>query len=422
MTHEPSRLTDRAELDRSAFLFLGSVLTLLALGVVMVYSAAGVEAATGRHGDGSTLRPLVSHGIKVAVGLVLLLGAARLDPRALVRFAKPGYLVAIALLALVLVPGIGVLSNGSRRWMNTQRLLGFGLQPSEFAKLALVVMLAAYAAKVGDVGASFRKTFLPGAAMVLLPAALILLETDFGTCLLLSALGFLLLLLAGARVNHLGLLLAFGIPVVALFLWLNPGTHYIFRRIDAFADAWSGGGGDAASAGATQVAYAQEALRVGGLTGVGLGAGRLKLFFLAEAENDFILAVIGEELGFVGTTAVLLLFALLLWSGRRLLLGMKHRFGFFVMAGVLITIAIQALMNVFVAVRWAPVKGIPLPFVSSGGSSLTVLCLGVGIALSCARHAEADDPLLGPAESAGDDGTGRAIEVAEPIELAGAPR
>ena len=421
MTHDGSRLTDRAELDRSAFLFLGSVLTLLALGVVMVYSAAGVEAATGRHGDGSTLRPFVSHAIKVAVGVVLMLGAARLDPRSLVRWAKPAWLVAVALLALVLVPGIGVESNGSRRWLNTQRFLGFGLQPSELAKMALVVVLAAWAAKVGDVGASFRKTFLPGAALVLVPAALILLETDFGTCLLLSALGFLLLLLAGARVNHLGLLVVLGIPLVALFLWINPGTHYIFRRIDAFADGWSNGS-DAASAGATQVAYAQEALRIGGLTGVGLGAGRLKLFFLAEAENDFILAVIGEELGFVGTTAVLLLFALLLWSGRRLLLGMQHRFGFFVMAGVLIIIAIQALMNVFVAVRWAPVKGIPLPFVSSGGSSLTVLCLGVGIVLACARHAEADDPVLGPAEPAGADDAGRAIEVSDPIELAGAPR
>ena len=398
MTHAGSRLTDRAELDRSAFLFLGSVLTLLALGVVMVYSAAGVEAATGRHGDGSTLRPFVSHAIKVAVGVVLMLGAARLDPRTLVRFAKPAYLVAVVLLALVLVPGIGVESNGSRRWLNTQRFLGFGLQPSELAKLALVVMLAAWAAKVGDVGASFRRTFLPGAALVLLPAALILLETDFGTCLLLSALGFLLLLLAGASVHHLGLLVALGIPLVALFLWINPGTHYIFRRIDAFADAWSGGGGDAATAGATQVAYAQEALRIGGLTGVGLGAGRHKLFFLAEADNDFILSVVGEELGYVGTTIVLLLFALLLWSGRRVLLGVRHRFGFLVIAGVLTTIAMQALMNLFVAVRWAPVKGIPLPFVSSGGSSLAVLCLGIGLVLSIARHPDLDAQELGPTQ------------------------
>ncbi len=396
-----ARETPPEEIERSSFLVLGCVLTLLAFGVVMVFSASAIESAEAGE---STVRPLLKHGAKVVVGLLLMFGASRLAPTRLLRLAKPFYVLALVLLVLVLVPGIGVNSHGSRRWMATEKLIGFGLQPSEIAKLAMVLAIAAYVSKVQDLGASFTKTFLPAAAMVLLPAALILLETDFGTSLLLSALGFLLLLLAGARVRHLLLLAAIALPLGGAFLWLNPDTQYIFKRIGAFTDHHFG---DVAPVSGlpTQVDFAQSALRVGGLTGVGLGAGRHKLFFLAEGENDFILANIGEELGFIGTTSVLLLFALLLWSGRRVLLGMRHRFGFFVLAGVLITIAIQALMNVFVAVRWAPVKGIPLPFISSGGSSLTLLCLGVGVALACARHARANDPELGveEGESAMDD-------------------
>ncbi len=390
----PASFTSDGELQRSAFLLLSCVLTLLALGVVMVYSAAAVEAVES--GQASTpLVPLLSHGIKVAVGATLLWFVSRVDPRRLVRLAKPLYLGSLLLLALVLVPGIGVLSHGSRRWMATHSLIGFALQPSEIAKLALIVAISAYVARVADIGESFRRTFLPAAGMVLVPGALILLETDFGTFLLVTALGFLLLLLAGARVKHLLLLAAIVLPLAAAFLWLNPGTRYIFDRLGAFTDHHFGAATPATGA-LTQVDFAESALRVGGLSGVGLGAGHHKLFFLAESENDFILAVIGEELGFIGTTAVVMLFALLIWSGRRLLLGMRHRFGFFVVAGVLITIAMQALMNLFVAVRLAPVKGIPLPFVSSGGSSLTVLCLGVGVALACARHAQLEAPELGP--------------------------
>ncbi|MBL8841678.1 MAG: FtsW/RodA/SpoVE family cell cycle protein [Planctomycetes bacterium] len=382
------------EIERSAFLLLTCVLTLLAFGVVMVFSAAAIETAEL---GGSPWRPLLAHGAKVAIGLTLLIVVSRQPPTRLLRFAKPFYFLSLLLLALVLVPGIGVESNGSQRWMNTETLIGFALQPSEIAKLALVLAIAAYVAKVDDLGASFTRTFLPAAAMVVAPAALILLETDFGTSLLLSVLGFLLLMLAGARVRHLLLLAATAGPIGALFLWLNPDTQYIFRRLGAFADHHFGEAA-VASGLPTQVDFAESALRVGGLTGVGIGAGRHKLFFLAEGENDFILANIGEELGFIGTTSVLLLFALLLWSGRRVLLGLRHRFGFFVVAGVLLTIAIQALMNVFVAVRWAPVKGIPLPFVSSGGSSLTLLCLGVGAALACARRPRATELELGPEE------------------------
>ena len=386
--------TEPHELERSAFTLLACVLILLGLGTVMVWSAAAVEAAEGGRAGVTSWSPLISHLKKVGVGLALMFFASRLDLRRILRHSWHFYVVALLLLALVLFPKVGLEVNGSKRWMATAPLIGFALQPSEVAKLALIVYLAAYIARTPDVGADFRRTFLPAAAAILVPGALILLETDFGTFVLLAALGFLLLLLAGARVRHLVLLLVLGGGPALGFLWANKNTQYIFNRFGTFLDHHARAA-PVASGPLQQIDYAESALRVGGVVGVGLGAGRHKLFFLSESENDFILSVVGEELGFVGTTVVVFLFALLLWSGRRVLLGVRHRFGFFLTAGVLITIAMQALMNVFVAVRWAPVKGIPLPFVSSGGSSLAVLCLGVGLVLSVARHSDLESPELG---------------------------
>jgi cell division protein FtsW len=396
--------TEPDELRRSSFTLLACVLILLAFGTVMVWSASAVEAAEGGRGGVSFWSPLVSHLKKVAIGLVLLFCAARLDLRRILKLSWPFYVVALLLLALVLVPRIGLEANGSRRWMATARLIGFALQPSELAKLALIVFLSAYVARTPDLGASFRRSFLPAALAILVPGALILLETDFGTFVLLATLGFLLLLLAGARVRHLVLLAVLGGGPALAFLWVNPNTQYIFARMGSFL----GKPPHAVTQAPTQleqIDFAESALKVGGVSGVGLGAGRHKLFFLKESENDFILSVVGEELGFIGTTVIVLLFALLLWSGRRVLLGVRHRFGFFLTAGVLITIAMQALMNVFVAVRWAPVKGIPLPFVSSGGSSLAVLCLGVGLILSVARHGNLEEAELLGAEQHGTKST-----------------
>jgi cell division protein FtsW len=389
------RFTEPDEQRRSGFTLLACVLILLAFGIVMVWSASAVEAAESGKAGATSWTPLFSHLKKVAVGLLLMFVAARLDLRRILRLAPRFYVITLALLALVLLPGVGIDSHGSRRWIASGALIGFALQPSEIAKLALIVFLSAYLARTPDVGASFRRSFLPAAGAILIPGALILLETDFGTFVLLATLGFLLLLLAGARVRHLALLALLGFGPALLFLKTNPRTQYIFGRIESFFDHHVRDV-PAAPHRLEQIDFAEGALQVGGVAGVGLGAGRHKLSFLSESENDFILAVVGEELGFVGTTVVVFLFALLLWSGRRVLLGVRHRFGFFLTAGVLITIAMQALMNVFVAVRWAPVKGIPLPFVSSGGSSLTVLCLGVGLILSVVRQSALDERELCP--------------------------
>lgn len=370
-----------AELRRCAFVMLGCVLTLLAVGAVMVYSASAAMAAEKLPGayldlagaQAASLEPLKSHAGKIGLGLLLLCLGAWVDYRHWMRWSPWLYGLSIVLLALVLVPGLGAKINGSRRWFQAD-FLPFAFQPSESAKIALLLLLSAHLARAREQGATFWRGFVPGALMVLAPALLILVETDFGTFLLLSMLGFSLMVIAGVRLHYVLLLLGAALPVLSY--WVITRLPYVVQRFTSFQEP------DPAS----QIGFGLSALSVGGLTGVGLGGGRYKLFYLAEAENDFILSVIGEELGFLGTSVVILLFATLLLSGGRILRGLRHSFGFFLVAGILLTIATQALINLAVATACVPVKGMPLPFVSSGGSSLTVLCFGVGLVLSVVRH------------------------------------
>ena len=319
------------------------------------------------------LKPLVGHFAKIGLGLALLIAAACIDYRRWMQWSTGLYLLALLALSLVLVPGIGSRVNGARRWFQFDAL-PFAVQPSEFAKLAVILGVATYVTRTSNIGKSFGKTFLPAALLILVPASLILVETDLGTFLLVSMMGFVLLQLAGMKLQHL-LWLSFCALPMLVYLVIEK-LDYVVARFTGYGDP------DPSS----QVGFGLSALSAGGVTGVGLGGGRTKLFFLAEAENDFILSVVGEELGFIGTTAVVLLFTTLLWSGGRILLGIHDRFGFFVVAGVLLTIATQALINLAVATGCVPVKGMPLPFVSAGGSSLTALCLAVGIVISVARH------------------------------------
>ncbi len=393
--------TDPTEVRRSAHLMLACVLTLLTLGAVMVFSAAGVKRAERTEARQSafaaspapasldelqraSLKPLASHLCKVLLGLGLLFAAARMDYRRWVTWSRGFYFLTVVLLILVLVPGIGAEINGARRWFRPG-FLPFALQPSEIAKLAVIVYLAAWFSRTPDLSSSFRHGFLPGVLAVSLPASLILIETDVGTFLLVSMLGFSLMMLAGAKVLHFVLLGSAAIPLLVYFIWQR--LPYVVDRFTGFQDPSP----------TSQVGIALSAMSAGGLTGVGLGAGRSKLFYLAEAENDFILSVVGEELGFLGSTLVVALFAVLFWSGARILLGVRNRFGFFLVAGVLITIVTQTLINLAVATASVPVKGMPLPFVSAGGSSLTILCLGVGMILSVARNPDRPSVQLGEA-------------------------
>lgn len=362
---------------RAAFLLLASVLTLLALGTVMVFSAtASTTAAQVQEWGGGPehlLGPLKSHGVKVALGLALLGLGSLLDYRWLARHSHVFYALAIIALILVLVPGVGAKVNGSRRWFRAD-LLPFAFQPAEYAKLAVTLSLATIIARTGSLAQHGRRGFLVCVAVILLPGMLILAQTDFGTFLLLTVLGFSLLVLAGARAWQMLLLCLASVPFVALVVWKK--LDYVQDRFSRFASHDH----------SQQVEFSLAALGQGGLSGVGLGGSKFKMFFLPHCDNDFILSIIGEELGFFGTTAVILLFGLFIASGARIVLGIRDRFGFFLVAGILLTIITQAMINLAVATATGPVKGMPLPFVSAGGSSLVVLCFGVGLILSVARH------------------------------------
>ena len=391
---------ESTELQRCAFLLFASVLVLMGFGAVMVYSATGTVTAerdaarrevqalqespdtvfdSTRDEARSawweaSLGPVRAHATKIALGLALLVAASFLPYHYWARWSAPLYVLSLLLLALVLIPGIGHEVNGGRRWFRIPGL-GFALQPSEIAKFALIVFLARCVSRrpLGERDSWWRFAALVGAVGG--PALLIAVEPDFGTALLVGALGLGVLVVAGLHLGRLTLAVLLSLPLLALLVWLEGG--HVLDRFARFGDP----------APDSQAGFALTALRVGGLAGVGLGAGRYKLFFLSETEDDFILAVIGEELGFFGITMVVMLFALLLWSGVRILQGLRESFGFHLAAGVLFTIAMQALINIAVASGSVPVKGMPLPFVSAGGSSLAVLCLGVGVVLNVTRRA-----------------------------------
>ncbi|HKB26891.1 MAG TPA: putative lipid II flippase FtsW, partial [Methylomirabilota bacterium] len=282
-----------------------------------------------------------------------------------------------ALLVLVLVPPIGQAINGTRRWI---RLGPVSFQPAELAKLALVVYLAAFLAKKREGLRDFRQGLLPPLAVAGALAALVLAQPDLGNCLTLLALTFGLLYLAGVRPVHLGLVLAPAVPLLALAIWVAP---YRLRRITAFVDPWADPRGSG-----FQIIQSWLAFGNGGILGEGIGGSKQKLFYLPESHTDFIFAIIGEELGFVGAAAIVGLFVVLVWRGLRIGLRAPDPFGAYLALGITVLIATQTLVNLGVVTGLLPTKGLPLPFISFGGSALLVTMLSTGVLLNISQHAD----------------------------------
>jgi cell division protein FtsW len=349
----------------------GVTLLLAAFGLVMVYSASSVYAL-GRFGSDThfALRQLVYLG----VGLVALLVAMRLDYRVLAKWSRPLLLAAVVLLIVVLVPGLGVRVGGAQRWF---RLGPLSLQPSELAKLALMIYLATILADENRRLKTLGTGFVAPLLVVGLVTGLTLLQPDLGTAVLLGMSALLLMFVAGTRVVYL---FAAGLIAAPLAWFAVVGTPWRLKRLMAFFDPE----GHKEGAG-YQVYEALLTLGSGGLSGVGLGEGHQKLFYLPEAHTDFILPVIGQELGFLGVSAVLVLFGLLLWRGTRAALGAPDRFGRYLATGITSVLGFQACMNMAVVVGAMPTKGITLPFVSYGGTSLVISLFMIGVLLSISR-------------------------------------
>ena len=362
-------------------------LALAAIGVLMVYSSTSVRAAAHEQDGAYFLKRQVAWA---GIGLLAMVAAMRIPLEFWRRNARP--LLLVAVLALVAVLLFGAKLNGARRWF---RFAGFSIQPSEFAKLVLLVFVSAWLCDARDRLADFRRGFLPAAGAVGLLFVLVLVEPDFGTALFLGTLGVALLIVGGIRMKHLFLLSLPAIPVIA---WT------VIERMDVIRERFRIFGG--VEGAHYQVRQGLVALGSGGVAGRGLGAGTAKLYFLPEGSSDFILPVIGEELGFAGTLFVVLLYAVFVRAGARICLKCvdRDRFAFLLALGVTLWVGLQAAINIAVTTACAPTKGIALPFVSLGGSGLIVLFVATGLLYAASRRADAAALALegGPARDSGD--------------------
>lgn len=354
-----------------------SAAVLSCIGLLFIYSASSYSAEL-QYGD--AFRYVETQAVALALGVAAMFAVSFVRPERIKKYSFVLFAVGVALLAAVFVPGFGVESYGAKRWIN----LGFfTVQPSEYAKFAMVAFLAAFAAKKG-VGTFPRAlVFLATAGLVCL---LLLLEPNMSVTICVGAAAFVLLFAAGAKPTHLAVIL---VPVVALGIALIVAEPYRVRRLLAFLDPWSSPLDEG-----YQLIQSYYALGSGGLFGVGLFNSRQKYLFLPFAESDFILSVIGEETGFFGVLGVLALFAVIIVRGTLIAARARDRYSCYLAAGITALLALQTLMNVAVVCGAVPPTGLPLPFVSAGGSSLVCYFAAVGALLSVSRYSSG--VFLGP--------------------------
>lgn len=354
-----------------------SAAVLSCIGLLFIYSASSYSAEL-QYGD--AFRYVETQAVALVLGIAAMFAVSFVRPERIKKYSFVLFAVGVALLAAVFVPGFGVESYGAKRWIN----LGFfTVQPSEYAKFAMVAFLAAFAAKKG-VGTFPRAlVFLATAGLVCL---LLLLEPNMSVTICVGAAAFVLLFAAGAKPTHLAVIL---VPVVALGIALIVAEPYRVRRLLAFLDPWSSPLDEG-----YQLIQSYYALGSGGLFGVGLFNSRQKYLFLPFAESDFILSVIGEETGFFGVLGVLALFAVIIVRGTLIAARARDRYSCYLAAGITALLALQTLMNVAVVCGAVPPTGLPLPFVSAGGSSLVCYFAAVGALLSVSRYSSG--VFLGP--------------------------
>ncbi|MBI4842329.1 MAG: putative lipid II flippase FtsW [candidate division NC10 bacterium] len=367
----PSRTagTDRAPSDR---FLLVVTLVLVGLGIVMIYSASAIRAQE-RFGDPTFF--LKKQLVYAFLGLLAMAWAVGRDLKTFQRLTPILFLGSLLLLLLVLVPHIGIRINGARRWI---RFFGLSFQPAELGKLAVVLFLASYFARRQDRLGSFLDGFLPPLLMTGLVAGLIIIQPNFGTAGILLFVAGLLFFVGGARIGHLFATAALALPVLlVLVLQSSHGRTRLLALVDPAR----------VSAKATyQLAQSFYALGPGGLLGRGLGDSMQKLFFLPEPHTDFIFAIVGEEMGFVGAILVLVLYALFLWRGTRAALRAGDPYASYLAMGITGLVVGQAALNMAVVSGLLPTTGVPLPFLSFGGSSLTLTLFGVGVLLNVSRR------------------------------------
>jgi cell division protein FtsW len=380
-TRRRARAGVRRERHPVAYPLLISVIALVAIGVVMVYSASSVRSYISTADPGTQG---VQQGIWAALGLVAMLAASRTDFRLLRYVAIPIFVATMVLLVLVLIPGIGTSAAGSRRWLILPGVGGF--QPAELAKLAICLYLAHWLDRRGRDVRGLWSGLVPFVVLVAPGFLLIALEPDLGTAGVFVAAALAIFFMAGANLFYLS---AIGATVLGTAAWMVTRTPYQLQRIEGFLDPFR----DPLHTGYNTV-QALMALAMGGITGAGLGASRQKYLYLPAPSTDFIFAIIGEEWGLIGTLTVLALFVVIAYQGYRIAIHAPDTFSGLLAAGLTTWLVAQAIINMMVVTALLPVTGIPLPFISYGGSALIINLAAVGILLSISRETTQTGSLL----------------------------
>ncbi len=356
-------------------LMLTIVLLILTIGIVMVTSA-GYIIAVAKYSDGFYFTK--KQGFAMAAGLCVMYVFSLINPDVWRRACMPLMATGLICLLLVFIPGIGVEMGGSNRWIRLP--FGFFLQPSEFTKYTLIMFIAGSLAKKGEGVRAFTTGFLPHVIVMGVVVFFILMQPDFGTAVILTMVGFLMMFVAGVRLRHLFGSLVLCIPFV---IHLATSAQYRLSRLKTFLDPW----GDPLNSG-FQIIQSLVAFGCGGAWGVGVGKGIQKLYYLPQPHTDFIFAVVGEELGLFGVLLLIILFYLFICRGLTVAIRAADPFQRYLAFGITGLIGLQAMVNMAVSMGMLPTKGLPLPLVSLGGTSLVMNLAGIGILMAITRTAQ----------------------------------
>lgn len=354
-------------------IFISAVI-LIAIGIIMIYSASSIYAME-RYKDSFFF--LKRHVSFIAIGAVLAFLAMSIDYRVLRKLSFPILFLSVFLLMLVLIPGIGREVSGARRWF---RFKFISFQPSELANLAVIIYIADFISRKKDRLKEFFRGFLPPIAVLGCIAVLILIQPDLGTVMALVAVVWLMLFVAGVRLSYLLSTVLAGLPLLSILILSAP---YRRMRILAFLNPWQDPKGSG-----FQIIQSQVSLGSGGIFGVGLGHSKQKLFYLPAAHTDFIFSIIGEELGLIGTLGVIILFIIFIKESLKAVKNAPDTFGYFLSMGLLLMISLKAIINIGVSCGMFPTKGLPLPFISYGGSSFIFDMVSLGLLINIARTGE----------------------------------
>ncbi|MBO8155332.1 MAG: stage V sporulation protein E [Bacillaceae bacterium] len=349
------------------------VFALLLIGVIMVYSSSAVWASYKFEDPFFYAKRQLLFAVVGLIAMYVTMNISYLKWR---DFAKPILIICFVLLIAVLIPGIGMVRGGARSWIGVG---AFSIQPSEFMKLGMIIFLSRLLSERQKYITSLKQGFIPTLLLVFVPFGLIILQPDLGTGVVLVGTCMVMIFVAGAKISHFMGLALLGL---AGFAGLIISAPYRINRIKAFLNPWEDPLGDG-----FQIIQSLYAIGPGGLMGLGLGQSLQKFFYLPEPQNDFIFAILAEELGFIGSSFVILLFFLMLWRGIRIALNAPDLFSSLLALGIVGMIAIQVFINISVVIGLIPVTGITLPFLSYGGSSLTITLLAVGVLLNISRYA-----------------------------------